>query len=150
MQDAQSLVCRIGDTLCALPLAQVGETMRALPAEPLAGVPPYVRGLAIVRGCPTPVIDAGALLLESGGSGRRFVTVSPHDRPFMLAVDAVVGVMTLAGDVANALPSLLQTPRLAAIASTATLDGQLLLMLESARVVPEAVWASVSRGGADA
>lgn len=150
MQDASaaSLVCRVGALLCALPLAHVGETMRPLPAEPLAGGLPFVRGLAIVRGRPTLVIDAGALLLETGGSARRFVTVSPHDRPFMLAVDAVVGVITLPGDVASALPSLLQTPRLAAVAATATLDGELLLLLEHARLVPDAVWASISQGGA--
>jgi purine-binding chemotaxis protein CheW len=147
---AQSLVCRVGDVLCALPLAHVGETMRTLPVDALAGVPAFVRGLAIVRGRPTPVIDAGALLLETGGSARRFVTVSPDDRPFMLAVDAVVGVMTLPAEVASTLPSVLQSPRLAAVVATTTLDGQLLLMLEHARLVPEAIWASVSPGGAAA
>jgi len=145
---AASLVCRVGELLCALPLAHVGETMRALPAEPLAGMPPFVRGLAIVRGRPTPVIDAGALLLETGASGRRFVTVSPGARPFMLAVDDVVGVMTLPADIAGTLPSLLQTPRLAAIAAAGTIDGDLLLVLEHARLVPDAVWARLASGGA--
>jgi purine-binding chemotaxis protein CheW len=134
-------------------LAHVGETMRPLPAEPLAGVPSFVRGLAIVRGRPTPVIDAAALLgdaaslADGDGAAHRFVTVSPGDRPFMLAVDAVVGVMTLPGDVARGLPSLLQTPRLAAIAATGSLDGALLLVLEHGRVVPEGVWARLPQGG---
>ena len=44
-----SLICRVGDLLCAVPLALVGETMRPLPVEPLAGVPSYVRGVAIIR-----------------------------------------------------------------------------------------------------
>jgi purine-binding chemotaxis protein CheW len=145
---AQSLVCRVGELLCALPLTHVGETMRALPAEPLAGVPAFVRGLAIVRGRPTPVIDAGSLLLDAVSTAGRFVTVSPGERPFMLAVDAVVGVMALPADVAAALPSLLRSPRLAAVAATGTLEGELLLVLEHSRIVPEAVWARASQGGA--
>jgi purine-binding chemotaxis protein CheW len=148
--DAPSLICRVATLLCALPLSHVGETMRALPAEPLAGVPAYVRGLAIVRGRPTPVIDAAALLLDTGGSARRFVTISPGDRPFMLAVDDVVGLATLPGDLASTLPSLLRTPRLAAVAATGMLDGALLIVLEHSRLVPEDVWARLSPGGAAA
>jgi purine-binding chemotaxis protein CheW len=152
MQDAgaASLVCRVGTLLCALPLAHVGETMRALPAEPLAGVPPFVRGLAIVRGRPTPVIDASILLLDTPGTPRRFVTVLPGERPFMLAVDEVVGVATVAADVATTLPALLQTPRLAAVAATGVIDGALLLVLEHTRLVPEEVWALLAPGGAAA
>lgn len=152
MQDAgaASLVCRVGTLLCALPLAHVGETMRTLPAEPLAGVPAFVRGVAIVRGRPTPVVDAAALLSDAAppsdaaASTQRFVTVSPGDHPVMLAVDAVVGVMTLPGGVAADLPSVLQTPRLAAIAATGSLDGALLLMLEHTRLVPASVWAHLA------
>jgi purine-binding chemotaxis protein CheW len=144
---AASLVCRVGNLHCALPLAHVGETMRALPIEPLAGVPPFVRGVAVVRGRPTPVVDAGALLLEGGSSTRAFVTVSPDDRPFMLAVDAVVGVTTMPDGLAGALPPLLQTPRLAAIAATGSLDGTLLLILEHARILPDAVRARLAEGG---
>jgi purine-binding chemotaxis protein CheW len=144
---AASLVCRVGALLCALPLAHVGETMRALPAEPLAGVPSFVRGRAVVRGRPTPVIDAAVLLLDGAGEARRFVTVSPGHRPFMLAVDDVVGVTTLPPGVAATLPSLLQTPRLAAVAAAGTLDGDLMLFLQAALLVPDDVWAAIDRRG---
>ncbi len=152
MQDAgaPSLVCRVGALLCALPLAHVGETMRPLPVQPLSGVPSFVRGVAIVRGRPTPVVDATALLLDTTGAAGRFVTVSPGERPFMLAVDAVIGVTILPGDIADALPSLLRTPRLAAVAATGVLDGALLFVLEHARLVPEEVWARLAPGGAAA
>jgi purine-binding chemotaxis protein CheW len=150
---AASLVCRVGALLCALPLAHVGETMRTLPAEPLAGVPPFVRGVAIVRGRPTPVVDAAALLSDTpppsdaDAPARRFVTVSPGDHAVMLVVDAVVGVLTLPDGVAAALPPVLQTPRLAAIAATGSLDGALLVVLEHTRLVPEDVWARLSPEG---
>jgi purine-binding chemotaxis protein CheW len=59
------LLCRIGSSIGALALKDVRETMRPLPIEPLAGTPPFVLGLAIVRGFPTPVIDAARLLSPS-------------------------------------------------------------------------------------
>lgn len=126
--------------------------MRALPAEPLAGVPAFVRGVAIVRGRPTPVVDAASLLADAtpppdAAPAQRFVTVAPGDRPVMLVVDAVVGVMTLPAGIAKALPPVLRTPRLAAIAATGSLDGALLLVLEHTRLVPEDVWARLAPKG---
>jgi hypothetical protein len=39
------LLCRAGSFLCALRLADVVEIMRVLRIEPIAGAPPFVRGL---------------------------------------------------------------------------------------------------------
>jgi purine-binding chemotaxis protein CheW len=141
-----SLICRVGDLLCAVPLAVVGETMRPLPVEPLAGVPLYVRGLAIIRDRPTAVIDAAALLTDHAGSPSRFVTLTTGERPIALAVDAVVGITRLPADGAS-LPSILQSPRLAAVTAAGALDGALLLALEGTRIVPDDVWATMAAGG---
>jgi purine-binding chemotaxis protein CheW len=119
--------------------------MRPLPIEPLAGMPAFVRGLAIVRDRPTPVIDASALLCDRPSIPQRFVTVTPGPHAFMLAVDAVVGVRTLEPGVVGELPSLLRTPRLAAVAAAGALDGALLLFLQSARLVPDDVWSAIER-----
>jgi purine-binding chemotaxis protein CheW len=56
------LLCRGSSRLCALPLDSVAETMRPLPIEVLPGCPPFVRGVAVIRGRPTPVADLGVLL----------------------------------------------------------------------------------------
>ena len=142
-----SLICRVGDLLCAVPLALVGETMRPLPVEPLAGVPNYVRGVAIIRDRPTAVVDAASLLTDHPGSPARFVTLTAGDRPIALAVDAVVGIARLPAAAGGSLGSVLESPRLAAVTAAGTLDGALVLALEGTRIVPDDVWAAMAAGG---
>lgn len=141
---AGSLICRVGDLLCAVPLGLVVETMRPLPVEPLAGLPAYVRGVAIVRDLPTPVIDAAALIGDRASTPTRFVTLRAGDRPIALAVDAVLGVVTLSDGDSDTLPRLVQSARLTAVTAAGTLDGSLLLVLESTRIVPDSVWAAMA------
>ena len=51
------LVVMVGARACAIPLDHVAETMRPLPIEPVAGTPGFVRGVSVIRGAPTPVVD---------------------------------------------------------------------------------------------
>ena len=86
-----SLLCRVGDLLCALPLEHVEETMRPMPVEAIAGLPSFVRGLAVVRGAPIPVVDAASLLsgdTSDATRATRFVTVKTGSRRIALMVDA--------------------------------------------------------------
>jgi purine-binding chemotaxis protein CheW len=139
-----SLLFRVCARLCALPLAHVVETMRPLPIEPMTGAPSCVRGLAIVRGAPLPVVDLAELLHEEARpasdrppeSSARFVTVKVAGRAIALAVDAVVGVRALARERFGDLPPLLENVRTEGIASIGILDAELLLVLRSARLVP--------------
>src|ERR1700733_14675484 len=96
-----SLLFRVRARLCALPLAHVVETMRPLPVEAMAGAPRCVRGLAIIRGAPIPVVDVAELLGEGSVQtdtgtrsqpAARFVAVKVADRGIALAVDGVLGV----------------------------------------------------------
>ncbi len=64
------LVVMVGARACAFPLHHVAETMRPLPIEPVAGTPSFVRGVSVIRGMPTPVVDLKALL-ESSANSRR-------------------------------------------------------------------------------
>jgi len=125
-----------------LPLARVVETMRPLPVEVMAGTPPCVRGLAIVRGVPVPVIEVAALLREEErtvrlGSSARFVTVKLGDRTIALIVDSVVGVRSLAPDSFRELPPLLRDSELDVIGAIGTLDAELVVVLRAARLVPQ-------------
>lgn len=142
-----SVVCRVGSCLCALPVAHVDETMRPLPVEPLAGTHPFILGVAIIRGVPTPVVDAG-LLLGAGAvpSPKRFVALRVAERRVALAVDAVVGVRALPADSLAALPPLLQDA--GTVSAIGTLDSGLLLVLRGGRIVPESMWALLD-GGAE-
>jgi len=112
----------------------------------MAGAPPYVRGLAIIRGAPVPVVDVARLLGEEAANtevgarvqpSARFVTLKVAERAIALAVDGVVGVRTLAVESLRELPALLRDAEVDAVSSIGTLDSELLLVLRSARLVPQ-------------
>jgi purine-binding chemotaxis protein CheW len=145
-----TLVCRVRDVLCAVPLEHVEETMRPMPLEPIAGVPAFVSGLAVVRGIPTPVIDAATLFSGTPGQPSRFVTVKAGSRRVVLAVDAVVGVAKIPRGSIGALPPLFQGAGLDAIAAVGTLDAELLLVLRNTCLVPDDIWAAIQGAGAGA
>lgn len=132
------VVVQAGAGLCALPIRAVTETMRPAAARPLAGAPPFVAGVAIVRGVPTPVIDLAALL---GGAPEaapgRWVIVRSGARLAALAVRRVAGVASLPS--AGTQVPLLDGAASGAVASLRALDGELLVVLEEGRLVPEDV-----------
>lgn len=137
------LLCRVRALVCALPLAQVGEVMRPLPADPLPGMPPYVRGLSVIRGLPTPVVDAAALLEAGDGDGNRYVLLHEEERKVALLVDEVLGVRALGEAMLRELPPLFRSPEAGFIAALGRLDAGLFMMLGMARLLPEALWAQV-------
>jgi len=143
------LLCCIGSRIGALPLRDVKETMRPLPVVPLAGAPPFVRGLATIRGFPTPVVDVGRLLSPSessvapptlSASLARFVSLGLAERTAALAVDAVLGVRSVPSGVLLDTPPLLQDACASLVTVVGALDARLLLVLEAARLVPDSAW----------
>jgi purine-binding chemotaxis protein CheW len=137
------LLCAAGSFLYALPLAHVVEVMPVLRIEPVAGSPPCVRGLAVIRGTPTPVVDV-ALLFGGGpdGPAQRLVTVRTGLRTIALAVDRVLGVRSFKVDeTAEPLPPLLREVASDMVSAIGRLDSELLLFLGTARVVPDALLA---------
>jgi purine-binding chemotaxis protein CheW len=144
------LLCRIGSRIGALALKDVRETMRPLPIEPLPGMPPFVLGVAIVRGIPAPVVDAERLLKPAAApsppmisSPGRFVSLKLGERTAVLAVDAVLDIRPLAAGIAADIPPLLREAGIEQMAVIGALDTQLLLVLEAARLVPEPVWSAI-------
>jgi len=137
--DARSyLMCRSGRSLGALPLEQVVETMRPLPVESVPDMPPYLLGLAMIRGQATPVLHLGRLL----GQGRdipsgRFVRLQCGTYRYALAVDEVLGLRSLAVDEQLTLPPLLKACRGHGVDGIGALDQALLLMLQSACLLPQ-------------
>lgn len=139
-------VCRVGSRLCAIPLGRVIETLRPLPLDPLPGTPEFVLGVSMIRGRPTPVLSGSRLLGDGSSSpASRLVTVRAGDRPVALAVGEAVGVRALAAGALSDIPLLAAEGRSDAIAALGTLDRELLVVLESARLVPEGVWASIEK-----
>ncbi|MGH9889095.1 MAG: chemotaxis protein CheW [bacterium] len=145
------LVTRIGGLACALPIAHVVETMRPLPVEPLATpgdrALALVDGLAMIRGAPVPVVDARKLLGVSGAAATRFVVVRAAQRRIALIVDAVLDVRRIDIDALPGLPPLLSGAR-DVVSALGALDTELLIVLDSARVLPDDGWHALERGGA--
>lgn len=136
----QSLVFRADNHLAAIGLEHVTEVLRPLPVEGLAGMPPYVRGICVLRGRAVPVIDLGLLL--GGGqaahrTGERFVGVRTRQRVAALSVDTVVGIRDLPLEELDDLSSVTGT---AACAAVGAVGREPLLLLEAGRVIPESVW----------
>jgi purine-binding chemotaxis protein CheW len=148
------LVCRVGAKVCALPLEHLLETMRPLPTEPLARLPEFVLGLALIRGRPTPVLDARALLgsPREHAPGRYVILDLTGDgaRVAALAVDAVLGVRDVRAERLAELPSLLRLPDRDVVAAVAPLDTELLLLLERAQLLPDELWQRLEQERASA
>jgi purine-binding chemotaxis protein CheW len=127
----------VGGRLSGLPLDHVVEVMRPLPLERVADTRDFVRGMSIVRGEAVTVVDARRLL--DGGaspSGGRLVTLRVGKRRVALHVDDVLGVRVIAPEVLREVPSLLGDAS-AARTALGALDGRLLELLDTARLLPE-------------
>jgi purine-binding chemotaxis protein CheW len=131
------LLCRAGSQHFALPMQRVVETMRMLPIESVAGCPPIVRGLSVIRGVPTPVIDVALLFDGQCGQCERLITVRTGKRTIALAAQAVVGIWEMADDEFDDLPPLLGNVE--AIAGLKALDQQLVFLLHTARLISDDV-----------
>lgn len=136
-----SVVCRVGSLLCALAVEHVAEIMRPLGVEPLAGMPSYMSGVSIIRGVPTPVVDAARMLgVQALPIASRFLALRIGPRRAALSVDAVVGVRLLSPEGFKDLPPLLGDANQEVIEGIGTLDAELLLVLRHAKMIPASVW----------
>lgn len=140
---ASWLMCRIGDRLLAVPLGCVIETMRPLARQDVSGVPEFILGVSLIRGVAVPVIDVAAVLGTPGGPIDRLVTITLDDRVVALAVGAVLGLRTLDEAILHDVPPLLGAVDQNVLAAIGTLDSGLLLVLGTARLVSDQVWAQL-------
>jgi purine-binding chemotaxis protein CheW len=146
LETSPVVVVMVGARACAFPLHHVAETMRPLPIKSVAGTPGFVRGVSVIRGMPTPVVDLKALLenSENSPSYGRFVTLKLDDRRVAIGVDSVVGLRNLDSAQLGELPPLLRDVTADLIESFGTRDAQLLLVLRAARIVPDEVWITLA------
>lgn len=150
VDSATFLICRVGRQLHAVPIQHVVEVMRAMPVETIANAPGYVRGVCIIRGAPTPVVDTGLLVGEAETRSRRLVEVRTEKRVIALLVEDVLGIRTLQASRYEALPPLLRDLGSETITGIGLLDSSLLLILRLTRVVPEELFNEIDRAEAQA
>jgi purine-binding chemotaxis protein CheW len=116
--------------------------MRPLPVEPLPQMPEFVSGLALIRGRPTPVLDARRLLgSATDAKPGRYVTLAiDAQRAAALAVDEVLGVRRVKLETLDALPAVLVGQDNEHVRALGALDSDLLLLLEHTRLLSKDVW----------
>jgi purine-binding chemotaxis protein CheW len=131
------LICRVGPRACALPIEHVREVMRPCRVERVASAPAYLTGLAVIRGENVPVLDAGLLLGGETSPATRFVILRVGERRVALSVAEVVGTRALEAEELGELPPLLDGST-ELIARLGVLDGKLLEVLESGRLLDAA------------
>jgi purine-binding chemotaxis protein CheW len=148
------LFVMVGSRTCCIPLVHVIETMRPLPITALTGVNPVVRGLAVIRGVPVPVVDLARAMSATSAettTDARFVALRVGARRVALLVDSVVGVRAIDASTME-MPPLLRAASTDMIESIGAVDAQLLVVLRATRVLTDETWqaidASASRGAA--
>ena len=138
----QCLICRVESHTCALPLEHVVEVMRPLPLERFDDAPPFVLGVSIIRGRPVVVVDAGELLMnrkiDLTRTGTRLVSLLVGSQPAALAGTEIVGTSEIDRANFTPLPGLLAAGS-PVVRMLGNLDGALLEVLESARIIERAV-----------
>jgi len=118
--------------------------MRPLALETLPDMPHFLLGVSIIRGAAVPVVSAAKL---AGGAAAtpptRYVTLKLGERRVALAVESVIGVRVLPLGSLEEIPPLLRELDGNAVAAITTLDAELLLVLQGARLIPEQVWDAI-------
>lgn len=134
------VVFEYGQRRFGVPVERTREVMRPGRIEPVPDLPAFVRGVSIVRGHTTPIVDVGELLGEPGSAPieRLLLLRTSGDREVGLLVGTVHGVRPVPqGD----LPALLANAPRGVVQELARLDGRLLTVLRATALVPPDVWA---------
>lgn len=143
------LLFRSRSRVGALVLSDVREVMRPLPVETIPGAPALVMGVAVIRGIPSPVIDAARLMADATDSvadrsaPTRFISLKLGARGACLAVDAVLDVRVLPAEQFHQTPPLLGGAGAQHLPFIGAVDRELLIVLNAARMLPESVWTSM-------
>jgi len=137
------LLCRAGSHLCALPLTQIAEVMRLLPIEPLAEAPPFMRGIAVIRGAPVAVLDLGRLLGQARTAPTRLITArvggQTGGRMLGLAVTEVIGVRRADQLGTRTAVPLLREAAQESVSAIGVLDSEALLFLGNLQLLVEGI-----------
>jgi purine-binding chemotaxis protein CheW len=142
------LQVRAGGARCGVELAGVREIMRPLPIQPIPELPDFVRGVAVVRGRAVPVVDLALWMGRPAGNAQRWLHLALGARRLALAVETVDGARKIEQSAWSEMPCLLRDgEQTFALSRFGQLDGEVLAVIESARLLPEPVWSLLDSTG---
>jgi purine-binding chemotaxis protein CheW len=139
------VLCHLAEIVTAIPIHYVVETLRPLSLAAFEGMADPLLGVAVIRGKLGPVVSGRMLLgLPSGPAPTRWVVLRVGERLAALAVDSVIGVRTLDAAIADSWPELANHIAAEKVSAIGLLDRRLLMCLQAARLVDEAVWQNLA------
>jgi purine-binding chemotaxis protein CheW len=134
---AKLLLFRVGALVCGLSVQHVSETLRPLACEPMAEMPAFVLGVAVLRGKPSVVLGAAELLgVHPAPPARRWIALNQAGRQVLLAVTHVIDVREVSLQSRRELPPLLGEHAHRFVESLSQLDAELLWILNGGHLVP--------------
>lgn len=129
------LLCPVGAHVCAIPLAQIDETMRPLPIQPFDAAPPFVLGASTIRGAVVPIVDLAALFGGNAQRAERVVTLRLGERRVGIVTTGAPEIRILDNETIEVMPPLLREAAGEQVSAVAKLDGALVLLLEPMRLL---------------
>ncbi|MFK7897374.1 MAG: chemotaxis protein CheW [Myxococcota bacterium] len=133
------LAFRLNTHLCVIPLEQLIETLPPPPSTRVPGAPPWLMGVANIRGELLSIIGLSRYLaLDERAEGKRGVLIARGANKNVkvgLLVDDVVGIRRVAEEGAHALPEEGQLHRFAQ--RPVQVEGAPGLLLDCARLVAD-------------
>ena len=143
--DGWSLVFRAGSRLYAMPLESVVEVMPVPRYRFVLGAPAFVLGVTVLRGEVAPVVDLSRLVSGEASEPTRAIVLRVGQRLVTVVVEGIDSCVALPGSELRSMPPLLSGADSGA-AELRLLDGQLLVVLEAARLLSESLQASLMQG----
>jgi purine-binding chemotaxis protein CheW len=135
-----------GAGIAAIPISHVLEVLRPLPVNRVAGLPPFVAGLSVIRGHATPVISLSLLMNQDDGEATRFVLLRLDGaRQVALAVSRVMGIAAIDPGALHDTPPLIRNDGNDCIQQIGSLDSHLLLVINSMRLLPAEALEALAR-----
>lgn len=134
----QLVLFRVAETAMAVPVAQVEYVERLGALMPVPGAPPFLRGVASLRGQVVPIVD----LAERLGLGHhplgpraRVLVVREEGQVVGMAVDDVLRVLYVPEDTVHPPPPVVARVSARFLAGVAHLQGDVVLVLNLQRVL---------------
>lgn len=144
----QWVTFRLEDETYGINVMQVQEVLRITEIAPVPGAPDYVLGIINLRGNVVTVIDTrkrfGLMPKEIDDATRIVIIETQSQQVIGILVDSVSEVVELRGSEIDSAPSVGTEESAKFIQGVASMDGELLILVDLNKLLTDAEWHEVS------
>lgn len=145
----QLVTFRLKDETYGINVMQVQEVLRVSEIAPVPGAPPYVLGIVNLRGNVVTVIDTRSrfgLPTTELSDASRIVIIESEEQVVGILVDSVAEVVELGEADIDAAPHVGNDESSRYILGVASLDENLLIVIDLNKLLTEQEWSEVANG----